>query len=63
MDGPLRWVVAILIVAAIIALVAFARGEPEHGEPDRVRRRRSSWTWSAEIVAADRHASRGSARD
>ena len=33
MDGPLRWVVAILIVAAIIALVAFARGEPEHGEP------------------------------
>ena len=33
MDGPFRWVVAILIVAAIIALVAFARGEPEHGEP------------------------------
>ena len=33
MDGPVRWVVAILVVAAIIALVAFARGEPEHGEP------------------------------
>jgi hypothetical protein len=33
MDGPLRWVVAILVVAAIIALVAFARGDPEHGEP------------------------------
>ena len=33
MDGPLRWVVAILIVAAIIALVVFARGEPQHGEP------------------------------
>jgi hypothetical protein len=32
-DGPFRWVVAILIVAAIIALVVFARGEPEHGEP------------------------------
>ena len=33
MDGPFRWVVAILIVAAIIALVVFARGEPQHGEP------------------------------
>ena len=33
MDGPFRWVIAILIVAAIIALVVFARGEPEHGEP------------------------------
>ena len=33
MDGPLRWVAAILIVAAIIALVAFARGDPEHGDP------------------------------
>lgn len=33
MDGPFRWVVAILIAAAIIALIAFARGEPEHGEP------------------------------
>jgi hypothetical protein len=32
-DGPFRWVVAILIVAAIIALVVFARGEPEHGDP------------------------------
>ena len=33
MDGPLRWIVGILVVAAIIALVAFARGEPEHGDP------------------------------
>jgi hypothetical protein len=33
MDGPFRWVVAILIVAAIIGLVTFARGEPRHGEP------------------------------
>jgi hypothetical protein len=33
MNGPLRLVVAILVVVAIIALVAFARGEPEHGEP------------------------------
>jgi hypothetical protein len=33
MDGPFRWVVAILIVAAIVGLVAFARGAPEHGEP------------------------------
>jgi len=34
MDGPVRWVIAILVVAAIIALVAFARGDPGHGEPD-----------------------------
>ena len=33
MDGPFRWVLAILVVAAIVGLVAFARGEPEHGEP------------------------------
>ncbi len=33
MDGPLRWVLAILIVAAIIGLVAFARGDPQHAEP------------------------------
>jgi hypothetical protein len=33
MDGPLRWVVAILVVAAIVGLVALARGEPEHGGP------------------------------
>ena len=32
-DGPFRWVLAILIVAAIIGLVAIARGEPEHGGP------------------------------
>ena len=34
MDGPFRWVVAILIVAAIIALVVFARGGAERGNPD-----------------------------
>ena len=33
MDGPFRWVVAILFTAAIIALIVFARGKPEHGEP------------------------------
>ena len=33
MDGPFRWVVAILVVAALIALVAFARGEPQRGMP------------------------------
>jgi hypothetical protein len=33
MDGPLRWVAVIFIVAGIIALIAFARGAPEHGEP------------------------------
>jgi hypothetical protein len=33
MDRGLRWVVAILVTAAIIALVAFARGEPQHAEP------------------------------
>ncbi|HET9756296.1 MAG TPA: hypothetical protein VFP66_07325 [Candidatus Limnocylindrales bacterium] len=33
MDGPFRWVLAILIVAAIVGLVAFARGAPEHAEP------------------------------
>ena len=29
--GPFRWVVAILVVAAIIGLVVLARGEPDHG--------------------------------
>jgi hypothetical protein len=33
MDGALRWVVAIVVVAAIIGLVGLARGEPRHGEP------------------------------
>jgi hypothetical protein len=33
MDGPLRWVVAILFTAAIIGLIVLARGTPEHGEP------------------------------
>jgi hypothetical protein len=33
MDSPIRWVIVILIVAAIIGLVVLARGEPRHGEP------------------------------
>jgi hypothetical protein len=33
MDRALRWVVAILVTAAIVALVAFARGEPQRAEP------------------------------
>jgi hypothetical protein len=33
MDGPLRWVVAIVVVAALIGLVTLARGEPARGEP------------------------------
>jgi len=33
MDGPLRWVVGIIVVAAIIGLVSLARGEPSRGEP------------------------------
>ena len=33
MDGPFRWVVTVLIVAAIIGMVLFARGTPEHAEP------------------------------
>ncbi len=31
--SPLRWVVVILVVAAIIGLVTLARGEPEQGGP------------------------------
>jgi hypothetical protein len=33
MDGPFRWVIAILVTAAIIGLIVFARGTPEHGGP------------------------------
>jgi hypothetical protein len=29
--GVFRWVLAILITAAIIGLVVLARGEPDHG--------------------------------
>jgi hypothetical protein len=29
--GVVRWVLAILITAAIIGLVVLARGEPDHG--------------------------------
>ena len=31
--SPVRWALVILVVAAIIGLVAFARGEPERGGP------------------------------
>ena len=31
--GAFRWVLAILITAAIIGLVVLARGEPDHGGP------------------------------
>ena len=31
--GAFRWVLVILVTAAIIGLVAFARGEPDHGGP------------------------------
>ena len=41
MDGPLRWVVAILFTAAIIALIVFARGTPEHARADARRLRPS----------------------
>lgn len=33
MERWARWVVAIIVTAGIIALVAFARGTPEHAEP------------------------------
>ncbi len=29
-DGGIRWLVALIVAVAIVALVAFARGEPEH---------------------------------
>ena len=32
-DGPFRWVLIILVVAAIVGLVALVRGEPDHGGP------------------------------
>jgi hypothetical protein len=33
MAGPLRWVIAIVVTAAIIGLVAFAGGTPQHRDP------------------------------
>jgi hypothetical protein len=33
MDGSTRWVVGILVAVLIVALIAYARGEPRHGEP------------------------------
>jgi hypothetical protein len=32
MDGAVRWIVGIILVAAILGLIAFARGVPEHGD-------------------------------
>jgi hypothetical protein len=33
MDQSIRWVIGIVVAVAIVALIAFARGTPEHGEP------------------------------
>lgn len=33
MKGVWRWVALIVAILALVALVAFARGVPEHGEP------------------------------
>jgi hypothetical protein len=33
MNGVGRSILAIVVIAAIVGLIAFARGEPEHGEP------------------------------
>jgi hypothetical protein len=32
MDGAVRWIVGIVLIAAILGLIAFARGTPEHGD-------------------------------
>ena len=45
MDGPFRWVVAILFTAAIIALVVFARGDAGARRADGAAfGRRSRWS-------------------
>jgi hypothetical protein len=33
MDRPSNLVLAIVVAALILGLIAFARGEPRHGEP------------------------------
>ena len=33
MDGTTRLIVGVLIAVLVVALIAFARGEPRHGEP------------------------------
>jgi hypothetical protein len=33
MDRGTRWIIGIVIAVAIVALIAFARGVPQHGEP------------------------------
>jgi hypothetical protein len=33
MDSWARWLVAVVVVAAVVALVAFARGGAERGNP------------------------------
>ena len=32
MDGALRWIAGIVLIAAILGLIAFARGTPKHGD-------------------------------
>jgi hypothetical protein len=34
MEGPARWIIGILVVLSIVAMVAFARGGAERGNPD-----------------------------
>jgi hypothetical protein len=33
MEQGVRWAVAFAVALFIVALIAFARGEPRHGEP------------------------------
>ena len=34
MDRPERWITGLVVVVALVALVAFARGGAERGNPD-----------------------------
>ena len=34
MESSTRWIISLLVVVAIVALVAFARGGEERGNPD-----------------------------
>ena len=34
MDRSTRWIVGVIVVVAIVALLAFARGGAERGNPD-----------------------------
>ncbi len=33
MDSPTRLIVGVLVAVLVVALIAFARGEPRHAEP------------------------------